>query len=213
MKTKSHASTITRRLFSLLFLGLALCIPSPAAITPDSKVKDWPAKPEKHRVSIRREAADAAQAKLIATAEAARPEAAALRKAMGDGPEPKDASQWWYREVLGIRIPFAITAGTVEYYSKLVGDYGKQEFKRFLEPSSSVDYHASVAFHAMFEQDGRKFADVQVVTLKLVFAQNFAATGTEGMQFEKSRTVVLDAKGKVLAVYGDGPTEVPILAI
>jgi hypothetical protein len=198
MKTNSHASTITRRLFSALFLGLALCIPSPAAITPDSKVKDWPANPEKHRVSIRREAADAAQAKLIATAEAARPEAAALRKAMGDGPEPKDASQWWYREVLGIRIPF---------------DYGKQEFKRFLEPSSSVDYHASVAFHAMFEQDGRKFADVQVVTLKLVFAQNFATTGTEGMQFEKSRTVVLDAKGKVLAVFGDGPTEVPILAI
>jgi hypothetical protein len=213
MKTKSPASTITRRWFSAFVLGLALCVPSPAAMTPDAKEKDWPANPEKHRITIRREAADAAQAKLIATAEAAGPEAAALRKAIGDGPEPKDVSQWWYREDLGIRIPFAVTSGAVEYFSKLVGDYGKQEFKRYMEPSSSLDYHAAVAWHPQFEHDGKKFADVHVVTLKLVFSQNFAATGTEGMQFEKSRTVVLDAKGKVLAVFGDGPTEVPILAI
>lgn len=213
MKTSSHASTTARRLLSVFILWLALLVPGYAAMTEDSKEKSWPANPDKHRITIRREAADAAQAKRIATAEAALPEAAALQKAIGDGPKPKDASQWWYREELGIRIPFAITAGTVEYYSKLVGNYGKQEFKRFLEPSSSVDYHASVAFHALFEQDGRKFADVHVVTLKLVFAQNFAATGTEGMHFEKSRSVVLDAAGKVLAVYGDGPTEVPVLAI
>jgi hypothetical protein len=182
-------------------------------MTPDAKEKIWPANPEKHRITIRREASDAAQAKMIATAEAASPEAAALRKAMGDSPEVINASQWWYREDFGIRIPFAVTAGAVDYFTKLVGDYGKQEFKRYVEPSSSVDYHASVAIHAQFERDGRKFADVHVVTLKLVFAQNFAATGTEGMQFEKVRTVVLDAAGKVLAVYGDGPTEVPILAI
>lgn len=213
MKTKSHASTITRRLFSAFFLGLALSVPSPAAMTPDAKEKNWPANPEKHQITIRREAADATQTKMIATAETARPDADALRKAIGKGPEPKDASQWWYREELGIRIPFAVTAEVVEYFSKQVGDYRKQEFKRYIEPSSSVDYHASVAFHRQFEQDGGKFADVHVVTLKLVFVQNFAATGTEGMQFEKVRTVVLDANGKVLAVYGDGPTEVPIFAI
>ena len=33
------------------------------------------------------------------------------------------------------------------------------------------------------------------------------------MQFEKERVVILDAKGKVLHISGDGPTEVPVLAI
>jgi hypothetical protein len=182
-------------------------------MTPDAKEKNWPANPEKHRITIRREAADAARTKMIATAETAQPDAEALRKAIGEGPQPKDASQWWYREELGIRIPFAVTDQAVEYFSKQVGDYRKQEFKRHSEPSSRVDYHASVASHLQFEHDGRKFADVHVVTLKLVFMQNFAATATEGMHFEKVRTVVLDANGKVLAVYGDGPTEVPILSI
>jgi hypothetical protein len=213
MKTKPHALAVVRRLFPACFLWLTLCVPSSAAITPDAKEKIWPANPEKHRITIRREAADAAQTKMIATAEAARPEAEPLRKAIGDGPEPKDASQWWYREELGIRIPFAVTAEAVEYFTKRVGDFGKQEFKRYIEPSSSVDYHASVVFHAQFEQDDRKFTDVHVVTLNLVFKQNFAATDTEGMEFTKVRTVVLDAKGKVLAVFGDGPTEVPVLAI
>jgi hypothetical protein len=213
MKTKPHALTVVRRLVPTCFLWLALCVPSSAAITPDSKEKLWPANPEKHRITIHREASDAAQEKMIATAEAARPDAVTLRKAIGDGPEPKDVSQWWYREELGIRIPFAVTAEAVEYYTKRVGDYGKQEFKRYIEPSSSVHYHASVAFHAQFGHDDRKFADVHVVTLNLVFKQNFAATGTEGMEFTKERKVVLDSKGKVLAVIGDGPTEVPVLAI
>lgn len=213
MKTISHVSTVACRFFSVCFLCLALCDPSPAAMIEGAKEKTWPANSENHQITIRREVADAAQTKMIATAEAARPEAAALRKAIGEGPESKDASQWWYREVLGIRIPFAVTAEAVGYFSKLVGDYRKQEFKRFLEPGSSVDYHASVASHLQFEHDGRKFSDVHVVTLKLVFAQNFAASGTEGMRFEKVRTVVLDAAGKVVAVYGDGPTEVPVLAI
>ena len=33
------------------------------------------------------------------------------------------------------------------------------------------------------------------------------------MHFEKKRIVVLDNDGKVLQVFGDGSTEVPILAI
>lgn len=98
MRTNPHASIITRLLFSALYLGMALCLPSPAAMTPDAKEKNWPANPEQHQITLRREAADAAQKMMITTAETARPDADALRQAMGDGPEPKDASQWWYRE-------------------------------------------------------------------------------------------------------------------
>ncbi|MHB8862170.1 MAG: hypothetical protein ACYC6N_07190 [Pirellulaceae bacterium] len=48
---------------------------------------------------------------------------------------------------------------------------------------------------------------------KLVFDQNFVATVTEGMHFEKERVVILDASGKVLHISGDGPTEVPVLVM
>lgn len=49
--------------------------------------------------------------------------------------------------------------------------------------------------------------------MKLTFDQNFAATTTEGMHFEKERLVVLDATGRVLHIAGDGPTETAILAM
>lgn len=203
----------TRRLLAALGLCLALAGPAQASMTPDAKPKKFPPNPAKHQLTIRREAGDATQAKMIAAAEAARPSAQALRKAIGDGPAPEGESPWWYREALGIRIPFAVTADAVAYYSKLVEGYRKQTFERYMEPSSRFDYHAASAHHPKFEREGRTFKDVHVVTLKLGFSQNFAATGTEGMEFQKERTVILDSAGKVLAIFGDGPTEVPVLAI
>jgi hypothetical protein len=198
-----------------------------AAMLPDSKPKEWPADPTKHQITIRREAADDKQSAMIAAAEAARPSKEALRKAADardrndplglaqpkEAPLPAGDKVWWYKEQLGIRIPCAITADAVAYYSELVGKYGKQVLNRYMQPSSSLDYHAGVKFHKEFKLDDKTFNDVHVVTLKLIFSQNFVATQTEGMQFEKERVVILDAKGKVLHISGDGPTEVPVLAI
>lgn len=215
------------RVASVLVLGLALPKPASAAVLEGSQPKDWPATPAKHQVVIRREAADAKQTAMIAAAEAAQPSKETLRQASeardrNDPPgsvKPNEAKApvgdkvWWYKEELGIRIPCAITADAVAYYSDLVGKYGKQNLKRFMEPSSRLDYHAGVKFHQEFKLGDKTFNDVHVVTLKLTFSQNFVATQSEGMRFEKERVVILDAGGKVLLVTGDGPTEVPILAI
>ena len=198
-----------------------------AAMLPGSKPKEWPADPTKHQVTIRREATDDKQSAMIAAAEAAQPSKEALRKAADardrndplglaqpkEAPLPAGDKVWWYKEQLGIRIPCAITADAVAYYSELVGKYGKQALNRYMQPSSRLDYHAGVKFHKEFKLDDKTFNDVHVVTLKLIFSQNFVATQTEGMQFEKERVVILDAKGKVLHISGDGPTEVPVLAI
>lgn len=219
---------MTRRTFILSSIALTvLTALATASVTPDSQPKDWPANPAKHQVVIRREAADAKHTAMIAAAEAVQPSAESLRQAAEprDPNDPPDLAQpkgakapvgdkvWWYQEQLGIRIPCAITADAVTYYSDLVGKYGKQAFKRYAEPSSRLDYHASVKFHKAFMLGDKTFTDVHVVTLKLNFDQNFAATTTEGMHFEKERVVILDAEGKVLHISGDGPTEVPILAI
>lgn len=150
---------------------------------------------------------------MIAAAEAAQPSMEALRKLAKEGQAPKGEKVWWYEEQIGIRIPFAITADAIAYYSELVGKYGKQAFDRYTEPSSHLDYHASVKFHQEFKLDGKTFEKVNVVTMQLTFDEYFSATQAEGLSFKKERVVILDGEGKVLHISGDGPTEVPILAI
>ena len=219
-------------IFAALFTGVSGAatpaqISPAAAVLPGTMPKDWPSNPAKHRVVITRAAKDDKESAMIAAAEAAQPSKEKLREAAEarDRNDPLGLAQpkgakapvgdnvWWYKEQLGIRIPCAITADAVAYYSDLVGKYGKQVLKRYIEPSSRLDYHAGVAFHKEFKLGDKTFNNVHVVTLKLTFDQNFAATTTEGMHFEKKRVVVLDGKGKVLHISGDGPTEVPILAI
>ncbi len=210
----------------LVALVLSSFSTASAVVTPDSKPKDWPANPAKHQVVIRRDATDKQQAAMIATAEAAQPSQEMLRQTAEARDDRNDPlvllpkakapfvdKVWWYKEQLGIRIPCAITADAVTYYSDFVGKNGKQVLKRYIEPSSRLDYQAGVKFHQEFKLGDKTFAGVNVVTLKLTFAQNFVATGTAGMHFEKERIVVLDAAGKVLHISGDGPTEVPILMI
>ena len=188
---------------------------SHAAMLPGSEPTEWPANPAKHIVSIKRAAKDDNEKKAIATAENLMPSKddvlAASRKDQPDAAWME--RQWWHRVQLGVKIPFAITTDAVTYYTDLVSGFGKQTLKRYIEPSSQFTYEASVSGHAVFEIDGKPFQNVTVVTLSLKFSQNFATTQTEGMSFEKKRTVVLDNTGKVLHVSGDGPTEVPILAI
>lgn len=210
---------ITRRAFALSTIVLTAL--TAAAVLPGSMPKEWPADPAKHQAVLRRDATDKQKAAMIAAAEAAQPSEKTLRQAAEarDPNQTKEAKApvgdkiWWYQEQLGIRIPCAITADAVTYYSDLVGKYGKQVLKRHAEPNSRLDYRASVEFHQAYKLADQTFNNVHVATLKLTFAQNFAATGTEGMHFQKERVVVLDAKGKVLHISGDGPTEVAILAI
>jgi hypothetical protein len=76
-----------------------------------------------------------------------------------------------------------------------------------------MDYTAELSHQATFERDGRSFRDVDVVEMKLLFHAEFTQEGTLGVHFVKTRTVVLDRKGVVLAVFGDAPTEAPVLAI
>jgi hypothetical protein len=184
-------------------------------MAPGSEPKDWPANPKRHVVSVKRISTDEAGAKLIAAAEELPHD--------GIGPDPVEPGeprletppkeQWWQKEELGIKIPFAITKDAIAYYSELVTGYGKQATKRYMEPSSNFTYEAKVAKQTEFSIDGKTFKDVSVVTMEMKFMESFAATTTEALSFEKRRTVVFDGDGKVLHVSGDGPTEAAILAI
>ena len=84
---------------------------------------------------------------------------------------------------------------------------------RYVEPSSKLSYAAAVKFEETFKQGDKVFENVNVVTMKLEFSADFTAEGTMALHFNKTRQVILDASGKVLAVFGDGKTEAPLMAI
>lgn len=227
------ALIMSLRFFSIISLAITLLAGIGfsksvlADVVPGAKPKEWPANPAKHLVKIRREAEDKQKFALIASAEALQPSKESVIQASkaADRNDPLGLNQpkekekaagdkvWWYKEQLGIRIPVAITAEAVTYYSSLVSKYGKQNMTRFVEPSSSFDYQAEVKFQKEFKVGDKAFTNVHVVTLKLTFKQSFCASGTEGMHFNKERIVIFDSAGKVLHTLGDGPTEVPIFAI
>lgn len=230
---KTPAPILSLRFFSIINLaitllsGIGFSESASADVVPGVKPKEWPANPAKHLVKISRETDDKQKSALITSAEALQPSKESVIQASkaDDRNDPLGLNQpkgtektagdkvWWYREQLGIRIPVAITADAVTYYSSLVSKYGKQNMTRFVEPSSSFDYQAGVKFQKEFKVGDKVFNNVHVVTLKLTFKQNFCASGTEGMHLNKDRIVIFDAAGKVLHISGDGPTEVPIFAI
>lgn len=216
MKTHTTRSLLrfgrsTRSFLPIATLALTLIGSASAAMLEGSAPKNWPADPEKHKTKIQRKAEDKKQETMIAAAEAAQPDNKELREAAAKEKTAVVDQQWWYKMELGTRIPFAITGDAVEYYLRLIEKNGKQDFKAFLQPSSSVDYQASMAFHKEYTSGEKAFKNVNVVTLKLTFSQNFVTDQTAGMFFTKERVVVLDEEGKVLHISGDGPTEVPIM--
>jgi len=181
----------------------------PASVAPDSKSKAWPANPAKHQVTIVRTAANDSEKKMLALAEAAAPAKAAGAAEGNNDAEPK----WWNKEVTGIRIPCAITGAAVAYYTELVTSYQKQAFNRLIEPNSKFSYEASVSVRQNHEIKGKTLPKVYVVKMKLTFSEFLVASAFQGIQFDKQREVILDPEGKVLAVTGDGDTEVPIVSL
>jgi len=199
----------------LTALPVIFALPATAAPLAGARPTEWPASAERHTTSIQRAAANDAEKKLIAAAEKSPPNAAALLEAIrkeDDKTQPL-AGQWWNKEVCGIRIPFAITADAVDYYTQLVNGYAQKKLVRYAQPSSAFAYQTKAAQHDRYELDGKSFENITVVTLAMSFQQSFAATVAEGFSFEKKREVVFDKDGKIIHVSGDGDIEVPVFAM
>jgi len=198
---------------TVLALWITGTITVPASVLEGSKPKEWAASPDRHQVIIQRTAANDTEKQMIAAAEAAYPAKSEVVAAGKMEPAPAEDKLWWYKEMLGIRIPYAITTGAIEYYSGLVESYKKKALTRYAQPSSKFSYAASASFKESYTQSGKSFSRVYVVKMKLFFEEFFVATQTEGIHFSKEREVILDTNGKVLQITGDGETEVPMLAM
>lgn len=184
-----------KAMFSLAtasLIGTALSLHG--AMLPGTEFKDFPANPEKHVVTIKREADTDTGKKMIQAAESAQP----------------DTGKWWYVKdgedvlVMGFKTPYALTADTLKYYSDQIKRYQETAWKgRVNEPSSKLDYTATVARHETFTLADKEYKNVYVVTMKMAFQTSLTDEAFGGTGFQKQRTVVLDAAGKVQAISGD----------
>jgi len=159
-------------------------------------------------VSIRRKAADPAQARLLAIAEAVYPPRELVTSvALLDGYEMgSDASRgnlWWYQGVGVNRLPYAVTLSTIDYYAGLTEQFRRRQFRAVgTRPlySSRLLYEGSIAHRDRFSVQDEEFENVYVAHLHLVWAWD---DGIFDSSTEATRTVVLTGAGAVLAVSGD----------
>lgn len=168
-------------------------------------------------VNVERDFDTAEEALLIGVAEAAYPpreEVAALADAHGVDPASlPEEGLWWYDTQQDIRIPYAITAEAIDYYADKVEE--SRDLARVLRPrygmrmNASLDYFATIAYHSSYQHGGQTFTGVFAVEMSLDWEYQTRPLST--MHFGKERVVILTPAGEVLAVFGDGETDIPIL--
>jgi len=164
--------------------------------------------------TIMRRANSVEEREILRIAEAAYPDSSAVIKMAADyprRPSPDERDLWWYTTFDDVRIPFALTAGSVDYYIRKMDELQRREFPLPLppppfttRPHGDLTYGAWVEHREAHEMDGRRFENVWVVTMKLKLNLYFGSLSA--LDFIKERVVVIDADGRVLAVVGDGPT-------
>ena len=181
-----------------LVCGMTAVLPAQGGRVAGDGPKEWPANPAKHVITIARVAEDETGKKMIAAAEAA----------------PSDTGVWWMTEdgnpvfTHGLKTPYAITNEALDYYTGLIKEYQKKTWKAYSEPRSSLEYKPVVARHETFTLKGKDYKNVIMVKMTLKFSVAYVS-GDGGMDFLKTRTVVLDEKAQVLAIDGDANERFP----
>ncbi len=121
------------------------------------------------------------------------------------GGVPEDEKLWWYSSFDKVRLPYAITAEAIEYYrNPFKPSYLSPPEKPWPAKKYSFTYTAEVEFKRRYENEARKFSNVYVVKMQLSLSAYWGPLAALG--FYKDRVVVIDERGKVLAIFGDGRT-------
>jgi hypothetical protein len=173
---------------------------------------------ERFRVDIQRHFGTEQEKNLILIAENTYParEDVATLYPVGTKPEDLPEHVWWYYGQFGNmqRLPYAITADAIEYYTQQVRTHARDHLlggltQRFPNASELFYYSASIQYFASYEgEGGNTFSNVYVVSMIISFGES-VGPGT-GSGFGQERVVVLTPEGEVLQVQGDGEADVSI---
>jgi hypothetical protein len=126
-------------------------------------------------------------------------------------PIPARKHLWWLGSDEGLRVPYAVTMDALRYYLDLTQRYGRgmpPDGKPEPMKVSSMTYSASVTHRSSFTRGKAVYRDVSVVELRLNWDSGTAGSaGSPGsaVGIVLDRTVLLDRRGHVVAVFGDSP--------
>jgi hypothetical protein len=223
-------STVALLVTALALAGLLASCGNTGSVSPDAK-GEWyisarDAKidlPESsysegnYRAEIVRQYKDEKELKLLRTAESTYPKRQRVEDAGATAPfrkpdePPTGEDLWWVSSFDGVRIPYAITSAAVLYYYEQVRALGVRDAAIAGSKethSCGMHYVGNVNHHEQFEVEGKSFPECYVVTMELKWSRRCG--NVCGMWFTKKRTVVLDLKGDVLAVFQDGTADVAV---
>jgi hypothetical protein len=107
-------------------------------------------------------------------------------------------------------VPTALTATVVRQHIDWIAALRRGDAPSRGQPlqSASLRYEATGQWESEIELAGRRYADVYVARLRLMFRGYCGFLC--GWSFAKDRVVVVSRAGDVLAVTGDGPTQVKV---
>jgi hypothetical protein len=162
-------------------------------------------------LSVRRSFPDSVGERLLGIAEAIYPPRGLLvrmaeRNGYEIGPDTAGVPLWWAKGVGEARIPYALTAGTLAYYTRLIQLYRDGAFRQAgSEPlfTGRLVYRASIAPRDTFALGRELYTDAFVAHQELVWTYD---DGTFEPLVVARRVVVLRRDGTVLAIDGDGGT-------
>ncbi|MCB1025894.1 MAG: hypothetical protein KDB79_15975 [Acidobacteria bacterium] len=162
-----------------------------------------------YKVSIKRDFTGPKQERMLNIAEVVYPKAKTIETACNPhfrSERNLDSKfRWSCGAFDGTFTPFTITKGAVAYYLDLLSQFRRNDFQNsrgIVMSSASLSYHSSIRFVKAYRVAQKKLKNVYVISMKLSWSQYCGRLCAMG--FNKERTVVLNNKGRVLEVEGDG---------
>jgi hypothetical protein len=168
---------------------------------------------KKYSVSIKRAFRNAEEEALLRIAENTHPsEAEVGKKCDKDREYPNTIKpagmRWWCTQFDGVFMPYAVTRDAVEYYLTVTDEFRQNNFIRTHKlrmEETTFSYSAEINIRTKAVILGKVFTDVYEVRMTLSWGQycgNLCAMSISG-----SRTVVLDKRGVILFMTGDGDSQ------
>lgn len=120
--------------------------------------------------------------------------------------EAGDACLWWY-DCVGRRVPYAITADAIAYYTNCVEQNRRD--RPILWPSGAYayfNYRADIEFRGEFTAGAKQYEDAYLVHM-VTWYEEGSIFPLSYRGFDMDRTVAISGAGEVLAVFGDGTAE------
>jgi hypothetical protein len=163
-------------------------------------------------LSIHRRYEGPAAARLLGIAEATYPPrdrlvSIAIDRSFEMGSDSASVPLWWCDGRGAGRVPYAITVGALEHYTRLTDRFRSHNFREAGATNlfwSDFTYKASIEPREQYILDGEPKANVYVAEMMLSWSYD---DGTFVQMLISHRFVVLTREGVVLAVEGDGQTD------